>query len=119
MKTLLDLPVGDHVAYDGLSSATEELMPMAQQEGWLRMEWFLNVTSVEDTDEMEGIEFNDGNARDAMKESQGLKTGGSSYIGLGTMMQDATDYLGERQREDYKRWKANIMARVEALEAAQ
>jgi origin recognition complex subunit 6 len=47
-----------------------------------------------------------------------LRDGGSSYIGLGTMMQDATDYLGERQREEYASWKAGIIARVEAIEAS-
>jgi origin recognition complex subunit 6 len=48
----------------------------------------------------------------------GLKAGGSDYIGLGTMMQDATDYLGERQQEDYTRWKAKILARVQEIEAS-
>jgi origin recognition complex subunit 6 len=47
----------------------------------------------------------------------GLLSGGSDYIGLGTMMQDATDYLGERQQEDYRRWKAKVMARVQEVEA--
>jgi origin recognition complex subunit 6 len=32
------------------------------------------------------------------------------------MMQEATDYLGERQRADYKRWKADIVARIEEIE---
>jgi origin recognition complex subunit 6 len=45
------------------------------------------------------------------------KTGGSDYIGLGTMMQDATDYLGDRRREDFKIWKAKVMARVQEIEA--
>jgi origin recognition complex subunit 6 len=35
------------------------------------------------------------------------------------MMQDATDYLGERQRGEYQRWKKGIMARVEEIEAAE
>ena len=34
------------------------------------------------------------------------------------MMQDATDYLGERQQDDYAKWKAKIMARVQEIEAA-
>jgi origin recognition complex subunit 6 len=33
------------------------------------------------------------------------------------MLQDATDYLGERQRQDYQAWKAKIMARVAKIEA--
>jgi origin recognition complex subunit 6 len=34
------------------------------------------------------------------------------------MMQDVTDYLGERQQNEYLDWKAKIMARVERIEAA-
>jgi origin recognition complex subunit 6 len=37
------------------------------------------------------------------------KTEGSNYIGLGTMFQEATDYLGHRQRDDFQRWRARIM----------
>lgn len=119
INTLLSLPVGLNSDFEEISSIVEELMPMAQEEGWLRMEWFLNVSPTEVVDEMEGIELNGNDTQNKMKKSQGLKTGGSDYIGLGTMMQDATDYLGYHQREDYKRWKANIMARVEAIEAAR
>jgi origin recognition complex subunit 6 len=34
------------------------------------------------------------------------------------MMQDATDYLSERRKEDYKIWEAKIMARVQQIEAS-
>jgi origin recognition complex subunit 6 len=61
--------------------------------------------------------LNDGMLRAAKGKSSGLRSGGSNYIGLGTMMQDATDYLGERQQEDYKIWKEKILARVQEIEA--
>jgi origin recognition complex subunit 6 len=48
-----------------------------------------------------------------------LKDGSSDYIGLDTMMmQDATDYLGARQREDFIRWKAGIMLRIQEIETS-
>ncbi|KAF2032518.1 hypothetical protein EK21DRAFT_60770 [Setomelanomma holmii] len=118
VNTLLDLPIGENIAYDELSLETQELMPMAKAEGWLGMEWLLNVVPQDDGQEMEGIETADNTGRSIASRSVARKTGGSDYIGLGTMMQDATDYLGERQRQDYQRWKARIMARVQDIEAA-
>ncbi|KAH7080611.1 origin recognition complex, subunit 6, partial [Paraphoma chrysanthemicola] len=118
MKSLLELPVAVDFTHDELSVEVEEMLPMAQSEGWLRMEWFLNVMQDGDGDEMEGVEHTESNGRSGSGRNVGMRSGGSAYIGLGTMMQDATDYLGERQREEYQRWKQGIMARVEEIEAA-
>ncbi|KAF2622124.1 hypothetical protein BU25DRAFT_215535 [Macroventuria anomochaeta] len=118
IRTLLQLPAAKDVAYDELSPETEELMTVAQQEGWLQMEWFLNISPPKDTDKMEGIETADESTlQSTASTSPGLRSGGSDYIGIGTMVQDATDYLGERQRQDYRTWKAKIMARIEEIEA--
>ncbi|KAJ4350678.1 hypothetical protein N0V95_004526 [Ascochyta clinopodiicola] len=118
VHTLLELPAAKDVAYAELSPETEDLMTVAQQEGWLRMEWFLNISPPRDVDDMEGVETTDEyTSHSTGAKTLGLRSGGSDYIGLGTMLQDATDYLGERQREDYKIWKARIMARVETIEA--
>jgi origin recognition complex subunit 6 len=115
VKTLLELPVAAEVTYKDLSDETEQLMFMAQEEGWLQMEWFLNITPPSDGDEMEGVEAT---SAGPVQKSNGMRNAGSDYIGLGTMMQDATDYLGERQQNEYLDWKAKIMARVERIEAA-
>jgi origin recognition complex subunit 6 len=106
MDTLLAVPTLEEIAYEDLSSEAEELMPMAKAEGWLDMEWFMNVDPVEDdADTMEGVEMTRASNKTPM-----AKIGGSDYIGLGTMMQDATDYLGDRQREGFQIWKAQVMA---------
>ncbi|KAL6708395.1 hypothetical protein ACN47E_002658 [Coniothyrium glycines] len=118
VNTLLELPAGRNVKYDELSLVTEELMPTAQHEGWLRMEWFSNISIHDNVEEMEGVEIAGVDSHPAPQGRQGLKAGGSEYIGLGTMMQDATDFLGERQKEDYKRWKAKIMDRIQEIETA-
>lgn len=117
VSTLLKSPPGKDISEEDLSVEIEQLMPMAQEEGWLQMEWFLNVLPPDAGEEMEGVEMTDGHATMGAK-SRGLKDGGSDYIGLGTMIQDATDYLSERQREDYRIWKAGILARVEEIEAS-
>ncbi|KAL1599520.1 hypothetical protein SLS60_007323 [Paraconiothyrium brasiliense] len=117
VETLLKSPAAKDVSKADLEAEVETLMPMAQEEGWVRMEWFLNVLPPS-AEEMEGVEMTNGAPPVIANRSRSLRDGGSSHIGLGTMMQDATDYLGERQREDYARWKAGIMARVEAMEAS-
>lgn len=118
INTMLELPAARNTTSEELSSEIEDLLHVAIDEGWMRMEWFLNIRPVESVDEMEGIETA-GNSpvRSAATSSSGLKGGSSDYIGLGTMLQDATDYLGERQRQDYKAWKAKIMTRLEEIEA--
>lgn len=117
--TLLELPAAKNVTYAELSPETEGLMSTAQQEGWLQMEWFQNVTPPRDVDEMEGVELTNSTVSQPIAGRNANPWSGSSdYIGLGTMLQDATDYLGERQQADYKIWKAKILARVEEIEAA-
>ncbi|KAH7388661.1 origin recognition complex, subunit 6 [Pyrenochaeta sp. MPI-SDFR-AT-0127] len=116
VTTLLKLSAARDATYEELSLQTEQMMPMAQEEGWLQMEWFLNVTPHNDGSEMDGVETTGSDSHFAAVKHKGLKIGGSDYIGLGTMMQDATDYLGERKQEDYKNWKAKIMVRVQELE---
>jgi origin recognition complex subunit 6 len=119
VHSLLKLPVADGVTYAELSPETEALMSVAQEEGWLQMEWFLNVTPPRDMDEMEldGMQGGGASRSDAGR-NLGSRNGSSDYIGLGTMLQDATDYLGERQRADYNIWRSEIMARIKKLEAA-
>lgn len=114
-STVLKNPSAQHVTSEELVPVIEQTMAMAKEEGWLQMQWFESVKPVADGEEMEGVE---------MTGNMNVKSGalhlrsGSPYIGLGTMMQDATDYLGERQQEDYAKWKAQILARVENIEAA-
>lgn len=117
VATLLKFPAAKEVSAADLQAEIASLMPMAQEEGWTRMEWFLNVLPPS-AEEMQGVEATYSRPAVIANRSQGLRDGGSNYIGLGTMMQDATDYLGNRQREEYARWMAGIMARVEAIEAS-
>jgi origin recognition complex subunit 6 len=118
VNTMLSLPIAKSITHSELSSAIEQTMIAAREEGWLQMSWVESVKPEQDMNEMEGIEMTDSVPRAVKGKSNGFRSGGSDYIGLGTMMQDATDYLGERQQEDYKNWKAKTMARVEEIEAA-
>jgi len=117
VKAVLVLPATKDVEDGELQAKIEETMKMAKEEGWLQMQWFDSVKPQGDGEEMEGVEMGDAAAA-AKAKGMGLRSGGSDYIGLGTMMQDATDYLGERQQEDYARWKEDTLARVRELEGA-
>ncbi|PVH95955.1 hypothetical protein DM02DRAFT_675142 [Periconia macrospinosa] len=119
IDTLVNVPNAKNVQASDIQAEMESLMPMAQEEGWLQMEWFSNVALVDDGDDMDGVETSAAVSKSKTSYIGDFRNGSSDYIGLGTMMQDATDYLGTRQREEYKIWKAGIMARVEEIEAAQ
>jgi origin recognition complex subunit 6 len=115
LVTILKSPAGKTVSAADIEAEIDQLMPMAQEEGWLQMEWFLNVVPPADGEAMDGVEMTgEGRSIGGHKSLQG---GASDYIGLGTMMQDATDYLGARQRHDYQIWKEGIVARIEEIEA--
>ncbi|KAF2202148.1 hypothetical protein GQ43DRAFT_414254 [Delitschia confertaspora ATCC 74209] len=124
VSTLCKSKIGENFSEADILAEIELLMPMAQEGGWLQMEWYLNITpNTEGGEPMEGVEMTDGNVstgktgrENGLGEMRG--EGGSEYIGLGTMMQDATDFLAERRREEYRRWKTEIIAMVEEIEAS-
>lgn len=115
MNAVLEAASTQNITREELRPIIEPTLAMAREEGWLQMQWLENVKPMENEDEMEGVEL----TGDMTVKTNGLGVrSGSDYIGLGTMMQDATDYLGERQQDDYAKWKAKIMARVQEIEAA-
>jgi origin recognition complex subunit 6 len=116
VKTLLESQAGRGVEEEDVLAEIETLMSMANEEGWLQMEWLENVVPLEDGETMEGVEMADGTG--AHEKHDTLLATGSEYIGLGTMMQDATDYLSEARKADYERWKTKMIARIEEIEAA-
>ncbi|USP74439.1 uncharacterized protein yc1106_01713 [Curvularia clavata] len=115
MNAVLEASPTQDITIEELRPTIEPTLAMAREEGWLQMQWFESVKPAGNEDEMEGVEL----TGDMTVKPNGLGVrSGSDYIGLGTMMQDATDYLGERQQDDYAKWKAKIMARVQEIEAA-
>jgi origin recognition complex subunit 6 len=57
LATMLQLPAGKSTSAADIEGEIDQLMPMAQEEGWLQMEWFLNVTPPTDGQEMDGVEM--------------------------------------------------------------
>ncbi|KAL9610114.1 MAG: hypothetical protein Q9167_005160 [Letrouitia subvulpina] len=100
--------------------------------GWQGLDWFKNIDegvglAVEDFPEIENtttLGANDAE-RDEMDTADRFLLNGShaneDYLqpGLGTMMQDRVDYLSEKRRIEYQRWKKDILRRADGLEKAQ
>lgn len=119
VESLLSLSHAKGTSYEDLSAEIEDMLPLAQSEGWLGMEWFLNVEPLVWGEGMEGVESTGGGGKTSKRKGEGmdLKSGGSEYIGLGTMMQDGVDFLGEKRRKDYGVWRESIMRKIEEIEA--
>ncbi|KAF2727667.1 hypothetical protein EJ04DRAFT_538838 [Polyplosphaeria fusca] len=111
VPVLMKSAVGEDVTEDDVRDDIEPMMSTAREEGWLQMEWLVNVVSVEDGDEdvMEGVEMTNAPAKK-------LQGDGGEHIGLGTMMQDATDYLSEANKADYRNWKKRMVTRIKEIE---
>ncbi|KAF2656587.1 hypothetical protein K491DRAFT_677891 [Lophiostoma macrostomum CBS 122681] len=119
ISIVLESPAGSDSTQDALITEIEDLMRMAQAEGWLGMDWYSNIIPAQDVDDMEGVVMTNGEERASLGKGRSLRDGfANENIGLGTMMQEATDYLGERQRAAYRRWKASMVARIEEIEAS-
>jgi origin recognition complex subunit 6 len=93
----------------------ENLLREAEN-GWLDMEWYHNLPEPEAgpedvADDLHGPN-NDGD--DIIERStHGLQV---PNRGSGSMMTDATDYLSDERRAEYKRWKSEILLRIAQIE---
>ncbi|KAL8931000.1 MAG: hypothetical protein Q9208_000101 [Pyrenodesmia sp. 3 TL-2023] len=98
---------------------------------WTDMDWFENVgegTGLAIDRILTGSD--DSLNKSDVDEDETLVHGGHSsnsflaekpYLqpGLGTMMQPRVDYLSEEKRADYRKWKRDILARIENMEQTQ
>lgn len=122
VRMLCETAVGETTSSEEMLLVMEALMPMVHEEGWLDMEWFSNILPEGSGEAVQGVETTEGDQPGASAVAvkgmgKGMGGGGSEYIGLATMMQDATDYLGERQRDNYQQWKSRILERAREIES--
>jgi origin recognition complex subunit 6 len=100
---------------DSTVAMIEALLREAEN-GWLDMEWYHNLPEpVSDPDEPDE-EVDDetvGLVEDEERPVQSLEV---PKRGFGSMMTDATDWLSEQRRAEYKRWRAGIMKRITQIE---
>jgi len=88
---------------DEMQVTVEELLREAQN-GWMEMEWFKNLPETDDADEL-------GEGEAPVEEEVEV-----AKRGFGTMMTDATDWLSEGRRSEFKRWRADIVKRIAKVE---
>jgi origin recognition complex subunit 6 len=108
----------------------DRFMRLAQTDGWIQMEWYLNIVAGEIGDssgqENGSSEDNDDavvglrrRQRSPDVDMQGYGDGERLEIGLGTMMQEKLDYFSPERRLEYLEWKQGFLARIERLEREQ
>jgi origin recognition complex subunit 6 len=93
----------------------EDLLREAES-GWLDMEWYHNLPEpASDADDMvdELQDPIDGEDKMAERRGQSLQV---PTRGSGSMMTDATDFLSDERRAEYKRWKGGVLRRIAQIE---
>jgi origin recognition complex subunit 6 len=103
----------------------EKWIALTMELNWAHgKEWFENVPHAGELDGDEAYLSDEGGDDKRQRTLQGER--GSLVLndtrrgllpGLGTMMQDRVDWLSPENQEDYAEWKADILARIEQVEA--
>ncbi|KAL3446839.1 origin recognition complex, subunit 6 [Aspergillus insuetus] len=103
----------------------EQWIALIMELNWAHgKEWFENVPHAGELDGDEAYLSDEGGDDKRQRTLQGER--GSLVLndtrrgllpGLGTMMQDRVDWLSPENQEDYAEWKADILARIEQVEA--
>lgn len=100
--------------------------------GWLEMEWYQNIQPAQNSeDEVEASGGKDGGEveedeeggpvakasqrREKQKRNQ-MDNSTAPKRAFGTMMTDATDWLSDGRRADYRQWKAKIIKQIDRIE---
>jgi origin recognition complex subunit 6 len=139
VKTLQKSVPGLNLDEGELVDSIEAFMREAQK-GWLEMDWYLNIpylgseSNSEDANSVNGNGTVHGDDDDLnVEDDEGLVTkktsrrreksrAGASDISVapnrafGTMVTDATDWLSDDRRKDYRQWKAKILKQIERVE---
>ncbi|KAE9985666.1 hypothetical protein EG328_007080 [Venturia inaequalis] len=101
--------------------------------GWLEMEWYQNIQPAQNSEDEaedtvsegggEGEEDEEGgpvaakasHKREKQKKSQ-TDNSAAPKRAFGTMMTDATDWLSDDRRANYRQWKARIIKQIDSIE---
>lgn len=80
--------------------------------GWLNSDWYRSIEFLRDQAE--------GDERGVSADEDPTSGAGTVQITRAdTMLQDKFDYLSDRRRADYRKWKADILNRIKLLESGQ
>lgn len=99
--------------------------------GWLEMEWYQNIQPAQESgDEAEEIDADEighdeeegslmaskAPRKREKQKSNPVDISAAPKRAFGTMMTDATDWLSDDRRTDYRQWKAKIIRQIERIE---
>ncbi|KAF2813502.1 uncharacterized protein BDZ99DRAFT_496476 [Mytilinidion resinicola] len=129
VEVLCGMDAAEQTDEEEMLADIDRFMRLAQSDGWVQMEWYLNIVAGEAEDELgqENGARGDGDAVVGLRrrqrrtdvDMQDYGDGERLEIGLGTMMQEKLDYFSEERRLEYLEWKEGFLARVEQLEREQ
>ena len=110
---------------DHFDALIEKLIREAQS-GWLELEWFTNIPEGQGIATTSAFALADHENADEKNQTSGLSEDGLHDLGFelrdhgpGSMFVGAVDYLSEDRRRDYKKWKAQMIKRIEEIESEQ
>ncbi|KAI4214934.1 MAG: hypothetical protein LQ351_002649 [Letrouitia transgressa] len=132
LKIIREFPAVKDIEDVNIAENVGDWMREIGKGGWQGLDWFKNIgegvgLAVEDLPEIEenatlSASYGD---QDELNSADRFMLNGSQtnrdYLqpGLGTMMQDRVDYLSEKRRIEYQRWKKDILRRADESEKAQ
>lgn len=89
----------------------DEAMREVPQRGWLDSDWYRSIEFLRDK-----APGGDAETESDVGDDTAAAAATVQIARTDTMLQDKFDYLSERRRFEYRRWKANILRRIELLE---
>lgn len=100
---------------DGIKAANlDEAVTEVTNRGWLNSDWYRSIEFLRDR---HGGPQDD--ADDSLGEDPAATAAAAQITKADTMLQDKFDYLSERRRADYRRWKRDILQRIELLQRSE
>ncbi|GAM88582.1 hypothetical protein ANO11243_066160 [Dothideomycetidae sp. 11243] len=141
VNAVREMQEGWRLADEELVGDIKGFLMFASKEGWLEMPWF---TTVEENSGVDLVMVDDGEEdelalapvsrmkpyqtplrrsekhapRPAADVLDPSNTAAGLVVGLGTMFQDAVDWLRHERRAEYREWKEDIMNRIKQIEAS-
>lgn len=114
------VPEGWVQSDERLLADVKGFLKAATEERWVDLPWFLAVEV--QGEEMAGREVVGEKTPLRRKEKHALRpvlgeeNAAGLRMGLGTMFQDAVDWLSEERREAYREWREDVLRRIEQME---
>lgn len=100
---------------DGTKAANlDEAVTEVTNRGWLNSDWYRSIEFLRDRNA--GLQDD---ADESLGENPAATAAAVQITKADTMLQDKFDYLSERRRADYQRWKRGILQQIKVLQRSE